>query len=1174
MRSIYFVSYIALFSVCSFFVFHSLGSAQTSDSLHVNASHKILFSVSLSDSTTQLPNQFIVQGTDSVWLDSLRLQVNVDYLLDYRSGKLSLKWEKLKYKFPDSTQHKLIVQYQAFPFSFQPQYRHREAVMKIDSTTKGERKISKPVRPFSMDELFGSNLQKSGSIVRGLSIGSNRDLTLNSGFRMQMSGNISDNVAVIAALTDENTPIQPEGTTQTLQEIDKVFVEIRGPDIGATLGDFNLNLIGGEFAHLSRKLQGAKGLANYRTSFVNGDFMVSGATSRGKFTSNQIQGIDGVQGPYRLTGKNGERDIVVIAGTEHVYVNGETMTRGELNDYTIDYSNAEIVFVTRRLISAASRITVDFEYTDRQFTRNLFTMQSNNSFWHDKFRFNATYFQENDDKDSPIETDLSDSDKTILGDAGNSRLKAQRSGIDSVGPGKGQYVRIDTLVYSPDSLKNILFTIYRFAPEDTVNAQYLISFTLLGQGNGDYSKSAPGRFQFVGIRQGSYAPIRLLPVPQTHSLTDFGFTVQPTSDFNVTGEYALSNYDANRFSNLDNANNSGSAVKFGIVYSTKNISIGKTNVGSLSISFNERYVNKRFVAIDRLNEIEYNRKWNLDDLSSSDEELREGTIMYQPIQSLVVNGGIGLLKREANFSSNRFTSGLHFNDGHLPKIDYDFEAITSDNNQSKSSSNWTRQHGTTEYHVGAFTPGFRYEGEERREKNTATDTLNSGSFRFNEFGPRVNINDAGLLSFNSEVTWRTDDSLLNRNLLRASLTTTQQYGLQLKEWHSFSSSLDLSIRNRSFTNEFTKRNNVDVKTILVRSQTRYSPFNRGIESDMFYEVASSRTAKLQRVFQQVPVGTGNYVYAGDVNGNYIVDEPDFQPARFDGNYIVISVPSEQFTPVTDVKASARIRLNGSRLFLGESSIHKILSTLSTETYARIEEKSSEPDSKQIYLLRLSKFLNDSTTLEGSSLFSQDVYVFENNPLFSLRLRFLQRLGLSQFTLQNERTYARERSIRVRWSLIKEFSNQTDYIQKVDNLGSTLAISRVRGIFSDNFITDWSYRPQQQIELGFKIGVGRATNFDSTVANMNDQSVRLSYSFEGQGQAKAELTREEARVNKSTVLQPFELTGGKVIGRTWLWRLGLDYRVTQYVQATLNYDGRSENGGQAIHSGRAEVRAFF
>ncbi|NOY06144.1 MAG: hypothetical protein GXO82_05865, partial [Chlorobi bacterium] len=56
--------------------------------------------------------------------------------------------------------------------------------------------------------------------------------------------------------------------------------------------------------------------------------------------------------------------------------------------------------------------------------------------------------------------------------------------------------------------------------------------------------------------------------------------------------------------------------------------------------------------------------------------------------------------------------------------------------------------------------------------------------------------------------------------------------------------------------------------------------------------------------------------------------------------------------------------------------------------------------------------------------------------------------------------------------------------------------------------------------------------------------------------------------------PFELTDGKFAGKNWSWRLSGDYRITRFLQATLNYFGRSEPGNQVIHTARAEVRAFF
>jgi hypothetical protein len=168
----------------------------------------------------------------------------------------------------------------------------------------------------------------------------------------------------------------------------------------------------------------------------------------------------------------------------------------------------------------------------------------------------------------------------------------------------------------------------------------------------------------------------------------------------------------------------------------------------------------------------------------------------------------------------------------------------------------------------------------------------------------------------------------------------------------------------------------------------------------------------------------------------------------------------------------------------------------------------------------------------------------------------------------------EQSVRIRWHLVEEISNQIDVNHKIDNLSSTQLINRVRGISSNALSTDWSYRPIQKVELGFRFDVGRATNFDTTEANSNDQSVRLTYSIQTKGQARMEFSREEVLLTKSGLFFPFELTGGKVGGKTWLWKLSLDYRITDFLQSSVNYDGRMENNGTPIHSGKAEVRAFF
>ncbi|MEK9136678.1 MAG: hypothetical protein AAB393_06100, partial [Bacteroidota bacterium] len=286
------VIFVAVLWWCTV-VLHEFSVAQSSSTVSSSFRDTVVVSLTsqLKDSLLRLPHQFITTGSETLVLGSgRRLQPGVDYFIDNRIGELKLDSVFVLQALSDSTGtgRRLTITYRYLPFRFQESYYRRRLVVLKDSTGRDTLRVSRPRSSFNVDDIFGQNLQKSGSIVRGFTVGSNRDLSLNSGLRLQMAGKIASDLEVVAALTDESTPIQPEGTTQTLQEFDKVFVEMRGTDFTATLGDFNLDFGGTEFARLGRKLQGAKGTVDYRLGFANGNATLSGAVPRGKYNTNQF----------------------------------------------------------------------------------------------------------------------------------------------------------------------------------------------------------------------------------------------------------------------------------------------------------------------------------------------------------------------------------------------------------------------------------------------------------------------------------------------------------------------------------------------------------------------------------------------------------------------------------------------------------------------------------------------------------------------------------------------------------------------------------------------------------------------------------------------------------------------------------------------------------------------
>ncbi|MBI3788371.1 MAG: hypothetical protein HY276_08955, partial [Ignavibacteriales bacterium] len=540
----------------------------------------------------------------------------------------------------------------------------------------------------------------------------------------------------------------------------------------------------------------------------------------------------------------------------------------------------------------------------------------------------------------------------------------------------------------------------------------------------------------------------------------------------------------------------------------------------------------------------------------------------------------GSLERSGLFRSERTTASVVLADSTLPRASYNLENISSSDNTLNEKTSWIRQRGALEYVVWKLQPMLRIETEERLQK--AANSLQQGSFRFLEIAPHLGVSEIGNMSASMEFQIRTEDSLASGNLQRASKSLTQMFTWQLREWNSLSSSLSLSARQTEFTEEFKKRGNTNSEIVLVRSQSRYAPLQRALDVDLLYEFSNQRSARLERVFVRVAKGNGNYRYKGDLNGNGIADDTEFELTRFDGDYIVLFIPSDQLTPVVDLKTGLRFRFQPARFLKQPSAtFEKILESVSTESFFRVEEKSTESDTRQIYLLNFRKFQNDQTTIAGSNQFTQDVYIYENDPTVSFRFRFNERNALIRFVSTLERSYLRERSVRVRSQLIREIGNQTEFINKTDRVTASSFSPRERDVLSNTISSEFFYRPEPEWEVSFRYGMGRSTDRfanQNITADMNQQTLRLTYALLSAGQLRGEFEREEVALSNrpSNLIRPlaFELTNGKVEGKTFLWQVAFDYRINQYMQVTVNYNGRSEGGGNAVHTARAEAKAFF
>ncbi|MFH1197023.1 MAG: hypothetical protein V1720_15100 [bacterium] len=1106
----------------------------------------------------------VIPGSEKIVLRNRTLQAG-EYQIFYSKGYFTIS-DSVHYSIFDT----VYAYYQTVKISLKKEYKRRSLVVKYeDKYADSIRIIKTETTALSSESIFGPGIEKSGSLIRGFTVGTNRDFTVNSGLRLQISGTLSDDIEVVAALTDENTPIQPEGNTERLEELDKVFIEIRHPNAVGVFGDYDLKLRSGEFGKVDRKLQGLKGTAFYEEQNLS----VSIAGSRGKFNTAQFNGIDGVQGPYRLYGINNERNIIVIAGSEKIFFDGNELKRGENNDYTIEYASAEITFTPNRLITSASRITVDYEYTDRQFQRNFFGANYDGKFFNDKFKIGLNFFREGDDETSPIDISISDEDKKILEAAGDDKSKAVRSGVslaqpDSLGRTLGTYTQRDTVI------SNITMEYYIYNP-GADSSLYNVSFSYVGEAKGNYIRESLGNYKFVGINQGNYLPIIYLPLPELKQTGNIFLTASPWKNLDIGLEFSGSLLDQNKFSSIDDGDNFGHARNIQITLKPDSITIGTFNLGKIGLTLRDRFINKKYSSIDRVNDIEFSRYYNSSSGIADDEVLREVGLTLQPIRELLINSKYGYLKQGSQLQSNRYYTEIKFSNDESFNADYVFDYVNTKNSFQKTD--WIKQNGEAWYKFGSLKPGIQYLSEIRKDKISEGDSLMSSSLEYIEIGPFIELIDLAGFNLRTQYTFRNESYPINGTLVKESSATTKQFSATYKGIKEVSGNFNLTIRNKNYTKEFEQQGQLSNETILIRSQTRYNLWSGFMSGDYYYETATQRTAKREKVFIQVPVGTGNYTYLGDLNNNGVADENEYQQTVYDGDYILTTIASDELFPVIDFKTNLRWEIDFSKILKGSSLYEKILLPITTEIIFKVEEKSKEQKTSKIYLMNFSSFLNDSTTIAGSNYFQQDINIFKTQSDISIRLRYTQKNSLNQYSGGMERNYYCERSARIRFKMVKEINNQTEYVNEIDNSAAPLLLNRSRVVTANSLSTDFSYRPENNMELGFKIKVGRSEDDypeKPTIIDQNSQTLRFTLSLAGEGRLRVEIERNELNSNSSTNSIPFEITRGNTIGKNYFWRLNFDYKISGNLQTTVSYDGRLQGAGKVIHTMRAEARAYF
>ncbi len=1132
------------------------------------------------DTLTIIPNAFHI-------IDELtRIKIDTSF---YQLDNTDLVWLVDESLLPQAMQ----ATYRVFPFDI------AKPLARFDSvdTQKAidESVIGFDYNPYADQQplIDFKGLNYNGSFARGISFGNNQDLVLNSSFNLQLAGTLGDDVEVLAAITDENIPLQPEGNTQQLREFDRIFIQLKKEDSQLIAGDYELRRPKSYFINYFKKLQGAT-FSNKLEVGEGGTLSTDAsiAISRGKFARNNILQQEGNQGPYRLQGNAGERFIIVLAGTEKVFLDGKLMKRGIEEDYIIDYNRGEVTFTNKRLITKDSRIIVEFEYSDQNFNRTLYAVNTEYAVGGLKLHFNL--FNEQDGKNTTGGNQtLTDSQKQLLSQAGDG---FQNTLVNSLQPINEEVDELRVTYELRDTLTNCgtMDSVLVFSADPEVQ-RYTARFTFVGQGNGNYVIDNAQRtnervYKWVApdtmncTLRGAYEPVIQLIAPKKLQLMAFGASYAFNEDRSeITTEIALSQNDQNRFSGLDGEDDQGWAA-----YATfKNeLPLSKEDEDWIFNSILQyEFKHKNYQQLNPYRAPEFQRDWNLTNVQGLGEVERATENLAQASLSLVKKN-LGVLTYEFSsfFRDSLYTGIRHLGQFNLDRkgweIDLTNDLLTSREINQKNRFHRPRFNVTKRFDkLGGWSIGTNGEREKSTKADNRTDTLFLSSFFFDRYqftldSPQDKKYRIGM-SYNRRIDYQPEGKTFAKNADARELNLNGQWqpgrALRLKGNITYR---DLTVSEKANISAETG------ETILGRMDMNTTLAKGAIRSVSTYEVGSGQEPRVEFTFVQVAQGQGTHIWLDSLfNNDGIIQPNEMEIAPFPdiADFIRINTFTNDFIRTNNVLFNQSLQLNPKAVWFSKEGVRKFLSRFSTQSTAKIIRKTIASEGVAAWN-PFQLAIADTALVSVTASIRNILFFNRGNPTFDIQIGQNDNRNKIVQTAGFESRQLSERFIKSRLNFSRTISGELEMAFGNRISDSEFFDSRDYDIQFFRLSPELTYLPLKNLRFAFRYKFQNDENILPAAgekANQHDLNLEISYNQSAKTTVRGRFSWVQIDfAGKANSPVGFAILNGLQDGRNLLWNLSLDRQIAKNIRLNLSYDGRKTGENRMVHVGRAQVAAVF
>ncbi|TDH27078.1 hypothetical protein EXU57_08710 [Segetibacter sp. 3557_3] len=1143
-------------------VVYTSASGQIASSSNVKRKKVAVVPTLRIDSLSIVPNTFLISGVDTG-----------SYTIDLVNSVLTWKQQPVL----DSVH----ITYRVFPYRFNEVAR-RFTYDSVMNNFIRQPEIFSRGKKAAMNPLFNfGTMNYNGSFGRALSFGNTQDVVVNSQFNLQLSGLIGDSIRVAAAITDNNIPIQPDGTTQQLNEFDRVWLQFKKHGWEVNLGDIDIRQNRSYFLNFYKRVQGVsyENESAVSRNTTNKTF-VSGAIAKGKFTRNVFQGDEGNQGPYRLRGANNEFFFIVLANTERVFINGELLQRGEDQDYVINYNTAEITFTPRRFITKDSRIQVEFEYSDRNYLNSLLYL-NNETIVNKKLKINLGVYSNSDAKSSPINQILDPNQKRFLNQVGDSVQSAfyPTATVDTFQTDKILYAKVDT------SYAGVSSSIYVYSTNKD-SAKYSLGFLEVGQSRGNYIpifNGANGKvYRWVqpvnGVPAGNFEPATYLVTPKKQQLYTFSSVYDINSKTQLQAEMALSNYDVNLFSEKHKTDNKGLGGKLLLNHNAQ-LSIRRGKSLNFSAAAAYEWVQKNFRPIERLRAVEFYRDWGLDFLPQAATE-------HLPVLTL------GLKDQAANaltyqlsgyFRSDQYSGVRHLLQQNQKIGGWDFRNVVSLTAFETATTRGRFTRPTVEVSkvfkkLGNYAVGGGYALESNIVRANLRDTLTPLSFAFQTISAYLKSDESKDNRWSFTYFTRSDKLPSRKNLVQTDRSHNFNLGADLRSNPNHQLRLNLSYRLLEvFAPGLTslKPDN----SMLGRVEYSINEWKGFVVGNVLYELGAGQEQRRDFAYFEVPAGRGEFAWI-DYNADGIQQLNEFEIALFpdQAKFIRIYTPTNTFVKANYTQVNYSITLNPRALagnirnkrfkeFVGRFNLQSTLQTAKKELAGG-----------KILFDPFKGGITDTSLITLNSVFANTLSFNRFGQKWGLDVSNANNFNKALLTYGFESRKLSEWIFKARWNVARQYTMEV--VQRVGNnslftprfanrnyeLNQFTAEPRLTFVQGTKFRLQSGYqfaRKKNLPEYGGELSKANALNLETKYNSVNNTSLGGRFTFSNISYTGA--------VNNTI---SYIMLEGLQPGKNFLWNLELTKRLGNNLELNLNYEGRKPAAINTIHIGRVSVRALL